>query len=293
MQLYALPALGHLQLDHLQPLVLQRLYGELLATGGPRRPRLSTGTVLNLHRVLVQSLGTAVRWGLIPANPATRAEPPRPRRPEAATVDPGLMHRILTAVGGTVLEAPVAIALSTGMRRGEILALRWSDLDPGLTMARVRRTLQQVGELFFGEPKTLRSRRTVALPEFLKPYLERQRRDQERRRDRDPEGWQDTDLVVDAGDGSPMRPDWLSQAWVRLIRRAGLPAIRFHDLRHGHATLMLLQGVHPKVVSERLGHSSIGITLDIYSHVLPSMQAQAASAFDSLFEPATEASAPA
>src|SRR5947208_6996899 len=108
LQLYALPALGHLQLDELQPLVLQRLYGELLATGGPRRPRLSTGTVLNLHRVLVQSLGTAVRWGLIPA---TRAEPPRPRRPEAAMVDPRLMQRILAAVGGTVLEAPVAIAL--------------------------------------------------------------------------------------------------------------------------------------------------------------------------------------
>src|SRR5919197_1039791 len=125
LQLYALPALGHLQLDQLQPLALQRLYSELLATGGPRRPRLSTGTVLNLHRVLVQSLGTAVRWGLVATNPAGRAEPPRPRRPEAVTIDPDLVHRILAAVEGSVLEAPVAIALATGMRRGEILALRW------------------------------------------------------------------------------------------------------------------------------------------------------------------------
>src|SRR5919201_4982788 len=200
LQLYALPTLGHLPLDALHPLALQRLYGHLLATGGPGGARLSTGTVLNLHRVLVQSLGTAVRWELLAANPAKRAEPPRPRRPEAPMVDPDLVHRILAAVARTVLQAPVAIALATGMRRGEILALRWSDLDPALTVARVRRTLQQVGELSFGEPKTVRSRRTVALPRFLHPYLQRQREDQRRRRALEPERWEDSDLVVDEGD---------------------------------------------------------------------------------------------
>jgi integrase len=124
----------------------------------------------------------------------------------------------------------------------------------------------------------------VALPAFPHPYLTRQREDQDRRRAKLGDLWQETNLVVDAGDGGAVSPVNLSSAWPRFLRRFELPHVRFHDLRHGHATLMLMQGVHPKVVSERLGHSSIGITLDTYSHVLPGMQAaEAALAFDALF----------
>ncbi len=181
------------------------------------------------------------------------------------------------------MEAPAAIAISTGMRRGEILALRWGDLDPGLTVARVRRTLHptQAG-LRFSKPKTRRSRRAVSLPGMLRPYLERQRSGQETRRRACPR-WQDLDLVVDRGDGGPLNPDTLSSRWRKFLSRHGLPHVRFHDLRHAHATLMLLQGVHPKVVSERLGHASVGTTLDIYSHVIPTMQSEAVRAFDELF----------
>ena len=125
-------------------------------------------------------------------------------------------------------------------------------------------------------------RRAVALPSFLVPYLVRHREAQAVRRERCA-SWVDSDLVIDAGDGSPVNPDTMSSRWNRFLKRSGLPDIRFHDLRHGHATLMLLQGVHPKVVSERLGHASVGITLDTYSHVLPSMQTEAALAFDQLF----------
>ena len=170
------------------------------------------------------------------------------------------------------------------MRRGEILALRWSDLDAGLTLLRIQRTLQPTKDgLVFDQPKTARSRRTVLLPEFLRPFLVRQRADQERRRDAHAEGWANSGLLIDRGDGSPVNPDTLSAGWARFLRRQGLPPVRFHDLRHAHATLMLTQGVHPKVVSERLGHASIGITLDTYSHVLPTLQQDAANAFDELF----------
>jgi integrase len=276
-RLYAIDALGSMPLEDLCPLHLQHLYGVLLARG------LSAGTVRNLHLVLTQALSQAARWGLIPINPAAGAQPPRPRRPETAMVDPSLAERILRATAGTIFEVPAAIAIATGMRRGEILALRWSDLDVELSEAHVRRSLQTAdGRLMFEEPKTRRSRRAVALPAFIRPYLVRQREAQGARRARCA-AWVDIDLVIDSGDGSPVHPDTLSSGWYRLLKRSGLPHVRFHDLRHAHATLMLLQGVHPKVVSERLGHASIGITLDTYSHVLPTMQTEAVRAFDELF----------
>lgn len=275
-RLYALPGLGQVPLADLDPLGLQDLYGRLVARG------LSGGTVLNLHLVLTQALGQATRWGLIPANPAAGAQPPRPRRPEIAMVDPALADRILAAVAGTAFELPCAIAVATGMRRGEILALRWADLDADNSTAQVRSLQTAGGRQVFEEPKTRRSRRAVALPDFLRPYLERHRKDQSSRR-KQSSSWVDLDLIIDSGDGSPMNPDTLSSGWYRFLKRSGLPHIRFHDLRHAHATLMLLQGVHPKVVSERLGHASVGITLDTYSHVLPTMQSEAVKAFDELF----------
>lgn len=278
-RLYALPALGHVPLADLGPLDIQRLYGELF---GPERG-LSGGTVVNLHLVLAQALGQAERWGLVPRNPAAGAQPPRPRRPERAAVDAELAERLIAATQGTRFQLPVAIALSTGMRRGEILALRWADIDADLSVAHVRRTLQTAGgELLFVAPKTHRSSRAVELPAFVRPHLRRQRDEQGGRR-ASSALWSEHDLVIDRGDGRPMNPDTLSSAWYRFCKKEGLPGIRFHDLRHAHATLMLLKGVHPKVVSERLGHASIGITLDTYSHVLPSMQSEAVRAFDELF----------
>jgi integrase len=239
---------------------------------------------LNLHLVLTQAFGQAVRWQLLTVNPAHGAQPPRPRRSQPLSVSPELLDRLLAVASGTALELPVAIAAATGMRRGEILALRWADIAADLSSAHVRASLQATRNgLVFERPKTARSRRAVALPVFLRPYLERQRHAQARTRERLGSTWEEADLVVTRADGSPVNPDSFSSAWRRLLRKHKLPPARFHDLRHAHATLMLLQGVHPKVVSERLGHASVGITLDTYSHVLPSLQSQAVEAFDRLF----------
>jgi integrase len=276
---HAVPRLGTLLLIEVAPLNVQAVYAALLEEG-----KLSSGTILNLHLVLTQALGQAARWGLLPANPVAMAQPPRPRRAELAVVDAALAQRILERATGTSVEAPCAIAIATGMRRGEICGLRWSDLAPDWSVLHVRRTLEPTrqGPQFF-EPKTRRSRRAVALPRFLHPFLDRQRDDQARRQHVLGSDWVGSGLVIDSGDGDPLHPCTLTSRWRLFLRREGLPPIRFHDLRHAHATLMLSQGVHPKVVSERLGHASVGITLDLYSSVLPSLQTEAAQAIDGLF----------
>ena len=160
-RLHAIPQLEQVRLRALSPLRIQHLYDELLGGPGARGP-LGAGTVLNLHLVLTQALGQAVRWGLLASNPAAGAQPPRPRRPELQVVTAELARRMLEAAAGTRLELPLAIAIATGMRRGEILGLRWEDLDDGLTLAQVRRSLQATGGgLVFEQPKTPRSRRAV------------------------------------------------------------------------------------------------------------------------------------
>ena len=179
---HALPRLGQLPLQELDPLTIQNLYSELLA-GDAESGGLSAGTVLNLHLVLNQAFAQAVRWQLLTANPVAGAQPPRPRRPPRLLVDPALLARLLDAVAGSWLEAPAAIAAATGMRRGEILALRRADLTSDLSALRVQRTLQPTRQgLVFEQPKTARSRRTVLLPAFLQSYLERQLADQAARR---------------------------------------------------------------------------------------------------------------
>jgi integrase len=248
--------------------------------------------VRDLHLALSCALNQAVRWQLLATNPARGAQPPRPRRAQPTIADPALLHTLLETLRGHALELPVVIAIATGMRRGEIVALRWADLSPDRTTARIQQTLQATNTgLVFQPPKTHRSRRAVALPAYLKPHPDRQQHAQAERRAEHGDRWQQRDLIVDRGDGAPLHPDTLSSGWRRFVRQHKLPAIRLHDLRHSHATLMLAEGIHPKIVSERLGHASVGITLDTYSHVLPTLQSQAAETFDRLFTQVDSAAA--
>ncbi len=276
MRLHVAPVLGSIPLGKLRPLHLERLYSKLLGKG------LGARTVLHVHRVLHSALRQAVRWQLVPRNVAGAVTPPRPVTRDIEAIDPEQAIHLIESVKGTWLEVPVVLAVGTGMRRGEVLGLRWKDIDLSSRRARIAQTLQGTQEgLQFLPPKTHRSKRSVSLPAFVVETLKLHRKAQNERRLLVGESWHDNDLVVDGGNGEPVAPHTLSQTFRTASRRAGLD-LNFHGLRHAHASLMLAGGVHLKVVSERLGHSTIGITADLYSHVTPVLEQQAAATLDRL-----------
>ncbi|MCX8032672.1 MAG: site-specific integrase [Thermoleophilia bacterium] len=280
---YVVPRIGHLALTKLRPLHIQEMEASLLASGRQRRLEgkpegLSARTVLHVHRVLRTALQQAVRWQLLVRNPADAVRPPRPTKPEIRVLDEAEMAVLLTAARDTRLYVPVLVALTTGLRRGELLGLRWQDVD-GETL-RVAQTLVVTEDgLVFKPPKTCKSRRAVAMPQVTVEALKEHRRLQAEERLRLGQVWQDYDLVSPALDGRPWHPATFTCSFRDLCRRAGLQ-LRFYDLRHSHGAALLRSGVHPKIVSERLGHSTIGLTLDTYSHLLLDMQKQVANLID-------------
>jgi integrase len=196
-------------------------------------------------------------------------------------LDEAATAKLLRAASDSRLSLPILLAVTTGLRRGEILGLRWKDVDFQNSSLAVRQSLEQTRDgLTFKQPKTAKGRRVVALPTLAVEGLKRHKLKQVTTKLAFGAAYQDHDLVCARDDGTPWPPDTFSSAFVGLIRREEVQTVRFHDLRHTHATQLLRQGVHPKVVSERLGHATVGITLDVYSHVLPGMQAEAASRTD-------------
>ena len=272
---HVIPSIGHVPMAKLRPVHVQQVIDAMLTKG--RAPR----TVASAYRVLHGALAQAVRWQLLAVNPALAVRPPRPDRPTLQVPSSASVARILGAVRGTRLYVPLALIASTGMRRGEALALKWSDVDLESGRIRVTSSLQDVaGELVFLAPKTDRSRRTIELPASATALLRRHRKDQAERRLLAGPAWRSLDLVIDQGDGGPYSPDALTRAYYRLVRSLGFTGGRIHDLRHAFATELLGAGVHPKVVSEALGHSSVGFTMDTYQHLMPSMQEAAARAIE-------------
>lgn len=281
-RLYLAPGLGLIRLTSLSSLQIQAFYSGLL-DGDPKSGRkpLAPQSVRQVHNVLRQSLQQAIRWQMISRNPADGVE--LPRRPDATpsifTQDE--LGQITAASAGQPIYLPLILAIATGMRRNEILGLRWSDVDLIAGRLAVRTALVQVGRhLELREPKSPSSRRPIDLPQFALLLLSRHREEQARLRDAAPSLYRDQGLVICRHDGSPAIPRVLNQRFAALLRQTGLPPRRFHDLRHTHATLLLQQGIHPKVVSERLGHSRVAITLDRYSHILPHLQKDAAERVD-------------
>ena len=247
---------------------------------------LSTRSVVYHHRILSKALDYAVKMGVVVRNVASVVEPPRVARVTMKTLSPEEVQIFLDAARETDYYVYFSTLLYTGLRRGELLALSWRNLDLNRGTLTVVATAYKLGngDYIIKEPKTAQSRRSVTIPPSLLELFKIYSADQELLRVQLGVSLNADDFVFIRPDGSPINPSAVTLAFRRIIKRAGLKDIRIHDLRHTHATLMLKAGVHPKVVSERLGHANIGITLDIYSHVLPGMQEAAAEKFDSIFE---------
>lgn len=278
-QVHLMPGLGRHAIARLTPQDVQRFLNAVGASG--RSPR----TVAICRAVLRQALGQAERWGLVTRNVAKLAQPPRvPRRP-VVPFDPGQARRFLRAIGGDRLEALYVVALSVGLRQGELLGLSWSDVDLERGTVRVRHALQRVdGRLVLVEPKSVTSHREVALPGVATAALQAHR--QRARLERIAAGsrWSDDprDLVFTTTIGTPLDGITVTRRFQAILRDAGLPHQRFHDLRHACASLLLVQGVAPRVVMEQLGHSQISLTLGTYSHVIPALGRDAAERMDHL-----------
>ena len=273
------PALGNMTLTQLRPEHLQKYYTAKLNTG------LSARTVRYHHVVLHIALKTAVKWGLASRNVADAVDPPRARNTEMNTWDEDNIIRFLNTAKGTPYYALFYTALFTGMRRSELLALRWQDTDFIYSQISVNRGLHHLndGSYIFTQPKSAKSQRTIALTPSTILVLKEHHEKQKLERMMQGIPLTDENLVFSHPDGKPLRPNTVSRAWHILATRAGLKVIRLHDARHSHASLMLKQGIHPKIVQERLGHSSISVTLDTYSHVTPGLQQTAANRFDEAF----------
>jgi integrase len=280
LRLHAIPEIGRLSLAKLGPQHLQRLYASRLEAG------LSPTSVAHLHAVLHRALEQAARWGLVARNVASLVTRPRITRQEMTTLSPEQARAFLEAAQEDRLGALYVLALTTGMRQGELLALRWRDVDLQAGTLQVRATLQRTGNGFsFAEPKTARSRRQVALTGIAIAALRRHRTAQAEERLQLGAVWEDNDVVFANEVGRPVEAtNLIRRSFHPLLERADLPRIRFHDLRHTAATLMLGRAVHPKVVAEMLGHSQIAVTLDLYSHVTPTMQRQATEALDAVLK---------
>jgi len=272
------PSLGSIPLTKLQPERVQKYYTAKLNSG------LSARTVRYHHVVLHIALKTAVKWGLVARNVADAVDPPRTRNTEMRTWNEDEIAQFLETAKDSPYFALFHTALFTGMRRSELLALRWHDVDFIFSQVYVSRSLHHLkdGSYVFTQPKSAKSKRMIKLsPDafvVLSEHMEKQEAI-----------WADTgkpltdnDLVFSTPKGKPLRPNTVSRAWTMLAARAGVSVIRLRDARHTHASLMLKAGIHPKIVQERLGHASIQITLDTYSHVVPGLQEAAAAQFDKL-----------
>lgn len=276
---HAVPTLGRIRLKTLTATHVRGLLREKLDAG------LSPRTVQYVRFVLRKALDQAVADNLIPRNPVAGVKSPQVRREEIRPLSPEQARLFLRTAAETSdrLEALYVVAIHCGLRQGELLALKWEDLDLEAGTLQVRRSLSgsNDGHPVFTTPKTSKSRRQVRLTAGATEALKRHRRRQLEERLRIVGLWRDNDLVFTAETGTPLdRHNLCQRSFKPLLEKAGLSGIRFHDLRHTCATLLLTKGVHPKIVQELLGHSTIAITLDTYSHVLPGMGDAAAGAMD-------------
>ncbi len=276
-RLHLKPALGRVPLAKLTPQQIQQLINAKTRSGlKPKSVRYILGT-------LRSALNQAVRWDLISRNPATLVDGPRVEQFEIQPLSPDEARQFLSSIKGDRLEALYSVALTMGLRQGEALGLRWQDIDVEMGYMRISKQLQRVDrKLQLVEPKTKRSRRTLAMPAVINRALMEHRVRQDHERAKAGERWVNTELVFTTPIGTGLEGTAVTKDFHRKLSRARLPQRRFHDLRHSCATLLLVQGVSPRVVMDVLGHSQIALTMNTYSHVIPDLRRDAAQRMDDL-----------
>ena len=272
------PVLGYLVLKDLRPDHVQSLYTNKLANG------VSPNTTRMIHAVIHRALNHALKLGLTYRNVADSVTRPKVVRKEMKTLNDYQVRQLIQVAESEQMRLLLWVAVVTGLRQGELLGLKWSDLDWTSRRIQVQRQVQRrKGDgLVFCEPKSASGRRVIVLGKSTIEKLREYKNNQLKERILLGEKWQNYDLIFPSPIGTPLDPSNVLKEYKDCLKRAGLPNLRFRDLRHSAATLMLQQGVNPKIVSERLGHSDISLTLNTYSHVLPPMQEEAAEKMDDL-----------
>jgi integrase len=289
---HIIPALGNIPLSGLNSQQIQHFETQKLLSGRvDGKGGLSNRSVQYLHITLNKAIRAAMRQHLLVINPMDGVVAPTVKSHEFKTMSEEDINRFLESIKDSEYYPIFFTGLFSGMRRSEVLALRWGDIDLLGMTASVNRTIKVLkgGKITYGQPKTVKSRRLIALTPANSVMLgdHKAKMELERKSFSLPK-LTDGDLVFSHLDGNPYLPDSITQVWTVLTKRSGLKGIRLHDARHSHASILLKQGVHPKIVQERLGHATISTTLDIYSHVAPGLQAAAAANFDNIIRPKTE-----
>lgn len=285
------PSFGRLRLQSLTPMHIETHYSRLRKGGRKdgREGGLSPQTILHHHRLISEALQKAVSWGLLQANPADRVEAPSVPAREVEPINEAESAWLLTVAEGTRLYIPILMAVSLGLRRGEILAVQWRDLDAVQGVLRIRRAIEESSTgMAFKTPKSKSGNRKVAVPRVTLVALEKHRAAQERNRELLGEGYAANDLICCVEDGTVWKPSAFTSAYRDLLRRRKLTGPNFHALRHTHASHLLDAGVDAKVISKRLGHSRASFTMDIYAHLMPGQDEEAAARLDKRLQSALD-----
>lgn len=281
---HILPELGHLQVQKLGAQQVQALYSRKLKEG------LAPSTIHVIHAILHKALENAVRWGLVARNICDLVSPPHQEYQEIQPLTLKQAKQLLEHARGHRLEVLLTLAITTGMRRGELIGLRWNDINFEDQSLSIHRTVDRISGYGYveSEPKTARSRRRIMLPSFVVLALQEQRTRQADARLKANEAWQENDLVFSNNHGGFLHPTHMYIAFQKLLKDAGLPPMRFHDLRHSAATILVAMGINIKIVQELLGHSSAALTLNVYGHVFPTLQREAMEKWSTLLGPQEE-----
>lgn len=265
---HILPHFGNVPINKITTKTIDEFYYKKLDEG------LSPKTIKDFHNTLRNVFNQGVKWSLVVNNPVLNATPPKIEKKEMKIWNKEETDRFINYILGKENEAFYLLAIYTGMRRGELLGLKWEDIDFENRKIRIQRSLARItGKgLVLGDVKTRNSRRTISIPPFVVASLKRHKEQQEDRKRKLQGIYNDQDMVFTSYNGNFKDPDNILREFKSHIKKAGVPEITLHDLRHLHSTMLLKIGINPKIVSERLGHSSIDVTMDIYSHVTPDMQ---------------------